>query len=181
MRGYDIDLDAVVQASLGPIVAGLAIAIVLLLVLVVVQARRIGRLARRLEGLTQGEDGGSLEAILGQHLERVNGVVRDVSRLDARTATVEHDVRTALGRVGFVRYNPFEDTGGALSFALAILDSTGAGFVVSSLHARTGTRIYAKPIEGGKSEATLSAEEIEAVSRAMATPAESPAPVARRS
>lgn len=80
---------------------------------------------------------------------------------------MEQDLKSALGRVGFVRYNPFEDTGGNQSFALAILDSGGSGFVVSSLHARGGTRVYAKAIAAGRSDTALSAEETEAVRRAL--------------
>ncbi len=94
----------------------------------------------------------------------------DLDRLEARTVIVERDLRTALGRVGFVRYNPFEDTGGNQSVALAILDSTGSGFVLSSLHARGATRVYAKSIAGGRSDTGLSAEEIEAVRRAVSAP-----------
>ena len=148
----------------------MAIAVLVLIVVAIVQVRRIGRLAARLEHLTQGEDGGSLEAVLGQHLERVRAVVRDMGRLEDRTTAVERDLRNTLGRVGFVRYNPFEDTGGAMSFALAILDTAGTGFVMSSLHARAGTRVYAKAIEAGRSDSNLSTEETEAVRRAMAMP-----------
>ncbi len=57
--------------------------------------------------------------------------------------------RKAIQRTGLVRYNPFEDTGGNQSFAVALLDANGDGVVVSSLHARNGTRIYAKAIAGG--------------------------------
>jgi hypothetical protein len=146
------------------------VALVVVLVVALVQGRRISRVARRVEGLTAGEDGSSLEAVLGQHLERVRAVVRDVDRLEARTAIVERDLRSALGRVGLVRYNPFEDTGGAQSFALAILDGAGTGFVITSLHARTGTRIYAKAIAAGRAEAALSDEEADALKRALATP-----------
>lgn len=135
-----------------------------------VQARRVRRLARRLDALTAGSDGASLEAILGQHLERVHGVVRDVNRLEARTVVLERDLRKALGKVGLVLYNPFPDAGGALSFALAVLDATGTGFVVTSLHARGGTRLYAKPIQAGRSDAALSDEEAEAVKRALGAP-----------
>jgi hypothetical protein len=165
-----IDLDATVQANLGPIIVGLVVALLLVLLVALAQGRRITRVARRVEGLTAGEDGSSLEAVLGQHLERVRTVVRDIDRLEARTAIVERDLRSALGRVGLVRYNPFEDTGGAQSFALAILDGTGSGFVITSLHARTGTRIYAKSIAAGKAEAALSDEEADALKRALATP-----------
>ena len=52
-------------------------------------------------------------------------------------------------RIGLVRFNPFEDTGGNQSFALALLDQAGDGFVVSSLHARAGTRVYGKAVAKG--------------------------------
>ena len=133
--------------------------------------RRVRSLGRRLASLTQGSDESSLEAVLGSHLERVKQVVSDVDRVAARTAAVERDLQGSLGRVGLVRFNPFDDTGGNQSFALAMLDGRGDGFVVSSLHARAGTRVYAKAIAGGTSEAALSDEEGEAVRLALAKPA----------
>lgn len=145
----------------------LAVGLIVVLLGLILVARRSARLGRRVDRLTSGDDGSSLEAVLGQHLERVRSVMREVERLDARTASVERDLRTALGRVGLVRYNPFEDTGGQLSFALAILDGDGNGFVVNSLHARSGTRVYAKAITAGRAEANLSNEEAEAVRKAL--------------
>ena len=68
-----------------------------------------------------------------------------------------------------MRFNPFEDTGGNQSFALAILDAQGSGIVVSSLHSRTGTRVYGKAITGGRAEAALSDEEAEALRLALAS------------
>ena len=109
--------------------------------------------------------------MLGSHLERVNRVVSDVDTVAARTATLERDQQSSIGRVGLVRFNPFEDTGGNQSFALAMLDGHGDGFVVSSLHARAGTRVYAKAIAGGKGESALSDEEGEALRLAHAKPA----------
>jgi hypothetical protein len=70
-----------------------------------------------------------------------------------------------------VRYNPFEDTGGNQSFALAIVDAGGDGFVVSSLHARQGTRVYAKGVVKGSAETSLSDEEAAALQQALAKPA----------
>jgi hypothetical protein len=135
-----------------------------------VLVRRTTRLAQRLESLTQGSDAQSLEAVLGSHLERVRKVVNDVGRVEARTAIIERDLHGTFGRVGLVRFNPFEDTGGNQSFALAMLDGHGDGFIVSSLHARSGTRIYAKAIARGSSETALSAEEAEALAIATAKP-----------
>ena len=105
---------------------------------------------RRFAGLTRGADGESLEAILDAHLDKVYAVAREVDDLAARSAVLEATQRRAFQRVGLVRFNPFEDTGGNQSFALALLDAHGDGFVVSSLHARAGTRVYAKAIAGGR-------------------------------
>jgi hypothetical protein len=146
----------------------LAGAVLVLLVVALVEARRIGRLNRRLAGLTRGSDERSLEAILEAHLARVHDVVRDLDAVEARTAVLERDLKLSFSRVGLVRFNPFEDTGGNQSFALVLLDAHGDGFVVSSLHARNMTRVYAKAIAGGRSEAALSAEEAEALRVALA-------------
>lgn len=134
-------------------------------------SRRIGRLGRRFESITRGSDEQSLEAVLGSHLERVRQVVRDVDLIGARTAVTERDLKSSFGRVGLVRYNPFEDTGGNQSFALALLDGHADGFIVSSLHSRTGTRLYAKAIAGGASDTALSDEETAALRQALGKPA----------
>jgi uncharacterized protein DUF4446 len=141
-------------------------------VLVLVVRQR--RLARRIEGLTRGEDGRSLEAILAAHLERVHGLSRDVDRLEARSAIQEAGLRHAFQRVGIVRFNPFEDTGGNQSFAIALLDAKGDGVVISSLHARGSTRVYAKAVKAGKAETSASAEEAQALREALETPSSPP-------
>jgi hypothetical protein len=139
-----------------------------LLLVAIVEGRRIRRLDARLAALTRGSDERSLEAILEAHLTRVHQVVRDLDELEARTAVLERDLKLSFSRIGLVRFNPFEDTGGNQSFALALLDEHGDGFIASSLHARNLTRVYAKGVKGGRSQAALSAEEAEALRIAMA-------------
>jgi hypothetical protein len=134
-----------------------------LVLMLVLQAMQIGRLRQRLDLLTRGSDGESLEAVFDAHLETVHQVGRDLDELTARTAVLESSARHHFARLGLVRFNPFPDTGGNQSFALALLDESEEGFVVSSLHSRTGTRIYAKAIVGGKADTSLSTEETEAM------------------
>jgi hypothetical protein len=165
-----IDLQALVSANIGLIVIGLGVAILVLLLAILLLWRRTRRLGRRLASLTQGSDAQSLEAVLGSHLDRVRQVVAEVGRVEARTAIIERDLQGSFGRVGIVRFNPFEETGGNQSFALALLDGHGDGFVVSSLHARAGTRVYAKAVLNGASETALSTEESEALRIALAKP-----------
>ena len=171
LEGRPIDLNALVSANLGPIVAALVVVVLALAIAVVGLIRRTRKLGRRLASLTQGTDKGSLESVLGSHLERVRQVVQDVDVVAAKAALSEADLKASFGRLGLVRFNPFEDTGGNQSFALAMLDGRGDGFVVSSLHARAGTRVYAKAVTAGASEAALSDEEAEALRQALAKPA----------
>ena len=123
---------------------------------------------RRIESITRGEQGRSLEAILDAHLDKVFQVGRELDEIAARAAVLEANGRRAFQRIGLVRFNPFEETGGNQSFAVALLDANGDGFVLSSLHARAGTRVYAKALTGGQADGALSEEEAEALRRAMA-------------
>ena len=63
-------------------------------------------------------------------------------------------------KINVLRYNPFEDIGGDQSFILTILNQDNSGVIVSSLHNRDLTRVYAKPIKNGEGDnITLSKEE----------------------
>ena len=168
-RGEDaaIDLNSQVSGNIGPIVVALIAAVLILALAVMWLLRQVRFLRTRLLGLTRGEDG-DLGDVLGAHLERVYELGREVDRLGTRTARLESGAVRAFQRVGLVRFNPFEDTGGNQSFALALLDADGNGWVLSSLHARTGTRVYAKAIRAGRSDGALSDEEAAAIKQATA-------------
>jgi hypothetical protein len=112
--------------------------------------------------------------VLEAHLDKVFAVARELDDLSARSAVMEAAGRRSIQRIGLVRFNPFEDTGGNQSFALALTDAAGNGFIVSSLHARTGTRVYAKAISDGRSDGALSAEETEALRLALTGSGEAP-------
>ncbi len=68
-----------------------------------------------------------------------------------------------LQRLGFKRFNPFTDTGGNQSFILSLLDENGTGVVISSLHSRENTRIYAKQIESSRCPDQVLSKEEQAV------------------
>lgn len=72
-----------------------------------------------------------------------------------------------IQKVGFTRFNPFEETGGDQSFSVALLDKNNDGFVLTSLHTRSGTRTYAKQIIDGKNKQEFSKEEQKVIKIAM--------------
>ena len=156
------DLNALVSGSIGPIVGLLAVALVIVVGVLVAMARRARRLEAQLAALTRGDDGGSLADVLEAHLDKVYAVARRQDDLDGRASTLEMQARHTLQGISLVRFNNFDDTGGNQSFALAVADPEADGVVLSSLHARNQTRVYAKTVVRGVAEGALSAEESDA-------------------
>jgi hypothetical protein len=72
----------------------------------------------------------------------------------------------SIQHVGVVRFNPYHDTGGDYSFAVALLDATGAGVLVTGLYHRDRCRVYAKPVSAWDSEYSLTEEEGQAIEQA---------------
>jgi hypothetical protein len=81
-------------------------------------------------------------------------------------AALRADIAQALRHVAVVRYDAFGDMGGRLSFSAAVIDDRGDGLVFSSIHARGESRTYAKGVVGGGSDATLTPEEQQALAAA---------------
>ncbi|MFZ5365956.1 MAG: DUF4446 family protein [Patescibacteria group bacterium] len=120
---------------------------------------------RRLTTGTTKEDLGSiLEKILKEEKiteKRIDGIIK-------RADEIEKDGRFHVQKTGLVRFNPFSDTGGSQSFTLAVLDGHDNGIIISSLHSRDQTRIYAKPVKNGKPVGyEFSKEEKEAIEKAQ--------------
>ncbi|MEK7112902.1 MAG: DUF4446 family protein [Patescibacteria group bacterium] len=118
---------------------------------------------RRLtKGVAAGDLKKILEGILLKELKNAEGVEKLNRQVDALTQEGFGHVQ----KVGMVRFNPFKEIGGDHSFSLAILDGRDTGIVITGLHTRERTRIYAKVIKEGKSEFELSDEEKKALASA---------------
>jgi hypothetical protein len=133
--------------------------------LAVLQQRRLVRLESRLRGLLRGASG-DLESALVEHSERVERAASALPELSARTALLATGLQRAVQHIGLVRYNPFPESGGDQSFAIALADDRGDGLLLTSLHTRSSSRIYAKPLAAWESPYALSQEEGTAVRRA---------------
>lgn len=103
---------------------------------------------------------------LNQYADQIQKQSQDINNLQNTLKEVTILAEKAGTRLGFVRFNPFNDTGGDQSFCLAVIDSLGNGYILSSIHARTGTRVYAKQIQLGHSSHNLSEEESTALAKA---------------
>jgi len=123
---------------------------------------------RHYRRLTKEVKGVDLQKILEAYLKWAGENTESINQLTERLDRVQKDGLLHIQRVGLVRFNPFENTGGDQSFALALLDNCGSGIVISSLHERDVTRMYGKPVKEGKEAGyELSDEEKEAVEKAL--------------
>lgn len=107
-----------------------------------------------------------IDQLLASQMQRLDRIGDEVMAQGGRLRLMEADARHGVQRVGIVRFNPFEDTGGNQSFVLALLDAEGNGILLTSLHARAGTRAYLRTVIGGRCDVPLSAEETEALRQA---------------
>lgn len=158
------ELNRILADNLALAMGALALLLLILIVLVVIQTVRLSRATTAYRQLLRGTPAGvSLPDVLSAHIGRVQDVSRRLTELNGLHGYLEERSRGSLQHIGMVRFNPFEDTGSDQSFAIALLDDRRDGIVLSSLHGRANTRLFAKPVEGGASKHTLSTEEAQAI------------------
>jgi hypothetical protein len=96
-----------------------------------------------------------------EHVER---------RADELTALVERaglDLGSALQRIGLQRFDAYHGAEGLQSTALALLDATGDGVVVSAIQGSDSARVYIKRVRAGAAaDVPLGPEEQAAVAAA---------------
>jgi len=136
---------------------------VALLIIVFWQALKLHRLDRmRREFFSSGLKK-DLEQILIDQNRSISKITQQIKEIDESLDTIFTGNRNNIQKVGFVRFNPFDDAGGNISFTLALLNAKDEGVVMSSLHGRDGTRVYAKAVKAGRSETQLTEEEMQAI------------------
>jgi hypothetical protein len=157
----DSTLEAVAVVGAVTGVLGLLLAL-----LAVAQLRRM----RRAYAVLQGSEGrGTFVDAVSRHAAAVETLRSEVAAVQSDVSAVRSDLAAAVRHVAVVRYDAFGDMGGRMSFSAALLDDAGDGLVLTSINGRSETRNYAKGVTAGRSEQSLSPEEIEAVETATRT------------
>jgi len=124
---------------------------------------KLKRLKSKYDKFMNGLSGASMEDVLEDCIDKLNGVIEKNRELEYQINTIKRNMHYCVQKVGVVRYNAFDDVGSDLCFSIALLDNNDDGVVISGLYARDSSTTYAKPISRGKSKYVLSAEEIKAV------------------
>ena len=112
-------------------------------------------------------NGENIEEDLENYMYRVERVEKQNMEIRNLVDSIDKNLESCIQKIGIVRYNAFKDTGSDLSFALAMLDENNNGVVLNGIYSREMSNIYAKPVQNGKSNHTISEEEKEAIQKAM--------------
>lgn len=87
----------------------------------------------------------------------------EIKNLKSEILQIKDLSRLNIQRVGLIKFNPFNESGGDHSFSLALLDGNKNGIIITSLHTRERTRLYLKEVFSGKVKVKLSEEEQKAL------------------
>ena len=81
--------------------------------------------------------------------------------------SIAKNFQIIFSKYGVEKYDAFDDVGGKLSFALAMLDKDNTGLILDAVHSRDNCFLYLKEIVKGESYVMLSQEEVEALRKAV--------------
>jgi hypothetical protein len=132
---------------------------------------QLRRLGERFEAHDELLGGGSAPASqrLGEVEAAAAGLREEAATMQNQIAALERIARTQTPRIGFIRYNAFDDVGSDQSYTLALLTEEGDGVVLSSIYSREETRTYGKAVEKFQTAQDASREEQAAIARARAS------------
>ncbi len=149
------------------IILGLVVAYLLLFIGVIISQYKTKKSRERYQALVNGMDGINIEEVLLRVQKDISNIDTEINGIDLKIKGIEEKLAFAIRKVGFMRYNAFDDMGSKLSFSLALLDDFKNGFVISSIYSREDTITYGKEVKNGTSKIPLSTEEILVIDRAI--------------
>ena len=149
------------------ILIGLLVLILILFILLIVSMVKQSKLKKRYEAFMQGSDAQSMESQIAGLFQDIDTLKKDTKDNGKEIRHIYKRLETVFQKIGIVKYDAFNQMGGQLSFALALLDEGDNGFVINSVHSSEGSYCYTKVIENGECDIALGDEETQAIKIAM--------------
>lgn len=148
--------------SLG--VASVALFCVLVCMIILYRLHKDLSMTRKVLKSSKGE---RIDHLLVEHFEQNENMNNRLGKIEVTLNDLSSRVREQIGKVGFVRYDAFEDMGGEQSFVVAWQNEKGDGILINSITGRESIRLFCKPLRNGINEHGLSAEEQRAIENAI--------------
>ena len=151
----------------GIIIIILLILTVYLLIRNVNSNMRLSRLERRYKVFMKGSDAQSLEKVFVRKFAQIDRLYEAKDQHDHELLFIKKNLDKMFSKYGVEKYDAFDDVGGKLSFALALLDKDNTGLILNAVHSRDNCFLYLKEIVKAESYVMLSHEEVEALRKAV--------------
>lgn len=144
-----------------------AIISIVSLVLLIINMINIKKMKRNYRLFMNGKTAESMEDSILEHFKKIDELKVITDEHTAQISSINEESMKMYKKTGIVKYDAFNEMGGKLSFALALLDKKNNGFVMNVMHSREGCYAYVKEIINGESFITLAEEEKQALDRAV--------------
>lgn len=145
----------------------LLVLIVVLFILFISISMKYERLRTSYSSFMRGKDGKNLEESILTKFAEIDTVIKVTKQNRQDVKELMKTVDRNYQRMGIVKYDAFNEMGGKLSFAVAMLDGHNTGWVLNAMHTREGCYTYVKEIIKGESYVELSEEEAVALDKAI--------------
>ena len=149
------------------VVIGMGVVIIGLLAICIVNTVKINKMNNNYKKFMAGKKGRDLEAVILERFEEIDKLKVANDEKTAQINEIFEALRLTYSKTGIIKYDAFNEMGGKLSFALALLDNRNNGFVINAMHSREGCYTYVKEIINGESYITLGDEEKKALDKAI--------------
>ena len=151
----------------GIIIIALMAIVVILIGVMISNGMRLTRLERKYKMFMKGSDAQSLEKTFVRKFAQIDRLYEAKEDHDHDILFLKKNMEKMFNKYGVEKYDAFDDVGGKLSFALALLDKDNTGLILNAVHSRDNCFLYLKEIVKGESYVMLSQEEVEALRKAV--------------
>ncbi|KKR29886.1 MAG: hypothetical protein A2644_03125 [Candidatus Zambryskibacteria bacterium RIFCSPHIGHO2_01_FULL_39_63] len=119
----------------------------------------------RVKKIFRSANSSDIEKLLKLHTKTLEDFVQFKTGATEYMKSLDHRIKKKTMNASTVRFNPFqgEGVGGNQSFSVSLTDEEGNGVVITSMHTRERTNVFAKQLQNWGSEHKLGEEEREAI------------------
>jgi hypothetical protein len=142
------------------VIISFSVLFIIVFILLIKNMRQLSKTRKRYNQMINGGSVENVEQVLIGIQNNINQLTQQNKSQQTEIDQIRKHMRKMKSHLGVQRYNAFSQDGGSdLSFSVAILDDEQDGVVLTGIHSREQTFIYAKPLEKGQSTYSLSPEE----------------------
>jgi hypothetical protein len=146
---------------------GLSAVMIIFLIMLFVLWSKLNKLRKKYTLMMNGSSNLNVEEALIELQGKAGGLNGKTEEIQLQISAIVQQMKSMKSNVGVHRYNAFAESGSDLSFSIAFMDENRDGVVLTGIHNREETYVYAKPLAQGESTYTLSPEEKEAIHRCL--------------